>query len=151
MGSAASAGKGERHKEGWKTQAARMPEVEKQSAVASEGSGESLEKPGGLSFEVVLEEAEGGREPSKVNGSFNFGEACSGGEEKRGGSCGEGGGGGKGSCLSFGAFGKTFCFSPYSLQLTIIQPITHQSQLSFKLNLVHLTLAPTKYQLAVGL
>ena len=29
-----------------------MPEVEKQSAVASEGSGESLEKPGGLSFEV---------------------------------------------------------------------------------------------------
>merc|ERR1712107_105882 len=35
----------------------RMPEVEKQSAVASEGSGESLEKPGGLSFEVVLEEA----------------------------------------------------------------------------------------------
>merc|ERR1712062_762259 len=37
--------------------AARMPEVEKQSAVASEGSGESLEKPGGLSFEVVLEEA----------------------------------------------------------------------------------------------
>merc|ERR1712212_570405 len=40
-----------------KTQAARMPEVEKQSAVASEGSGESLEKPGGLSFEVVLEEA----------------------------------------------------------------------------------------------
>merc|ERR1719339_481357 len=47
----------ERHKEGWKTQAARMPEVEKQSAVASEGSGESLEKPGGLSFEVVLEEA----------------------------------------------------------------------------------------------
>ena len=30
----------------------RMPEVEKQSAVASEGSGESLEKPGGLSFEV---------------------------------------------------------------------------------------------------
>merc|ERR1712055_613635 len=55
--SAASAGKGERHKEGWKTQAARMPEVEKQSAVASEGSGESLEKPGGLSFEVVLEEA----------------------------------------------------------------------------------------------
>merc|ERR1711990_750634 len=57
MGSAASAGKGERHKEGSKTQAARMPEVEKQSAVASEGSGESLEKPGGLSFEVVLEEA----------------------------------------------------------------------------------------------
>merc|ERR1712004_889162 len=37
--------------------ATRMPEVEKQSAVASEGSGESLEKPGGLSFEVVLEEA----------------------------------------------------------------------------------------------
>ena len=30
----------------------RMPEVEKQSAVASEGGGESLEKPGGLSFEV---------------------------------------------------------------------------------------------------
>merc|ERR1711879_836275 len=27
------------------------------SAVASEGSGESLEKPGGLSFEVVLEDA----------------------------------------------------------------------------------------------
>merc|ERR1712032_710657 len=95
MGSAASAGKGERHKEGSKTQAARMPEVEKQSAVASEGSGESLEKPGGLSFEVVLEEvrakkasvseAEGSRESSKINGSFNFGEACSGGKEKRGG------------------------------------------------------------------
>merc|ERR1719323_1329881 len=34
-----------------------MPEIEKQSAVASEGSGESLEKPGGLSFGVVLEEA----------------------------------------------------------------------------------------------
>merc|ERR1719249_476390 len=34
-----------------------MPEVEKQSAVASEGSGESLEKPGGLAFEVVLEDA----------------------------------------------------------------------------------------------
>ena len=32
----------------------RMPEVEKQSAVASEGSGESLEKPGGLSFEVTF-------------------------------------------------------------------------------------------------
>merc|ERR1711971_144268 len=44
-------------KQGSKIQAARMPEVEKQSAVASEGSGESLEKPGGLSFEVVLEEA----------------------------------------------------------------------------------------------
>merc|ERR1711928_86432 len=57
MGSAASAGKGERHKEGSNTGAARMPEVEKQSAVASERSGESLEKPGGLSFEVVLEEA----------------------------------------------------------------------------------------------
>jgi len=57
MGSAASAGKGERHKQGSKTLVARMPEVEKQSAVASEGSGESLEKPGGLSFEVVLEEA----------------------------------------------------------------------------------------------
>merc|ERR1711971_170145 len=58
MGSAASASKGERHKQGSKTRAARiyrMPEVEKQSAVASEG--ESLEKPGGLSFEVVLEEA----------------------------------------------------------------------------------------------
>merc|ERR1711872_166541 len=35
----------------------RMPEVEKQSAVASEGSGESLEKPGGLAFQVVLEDA----------------------------------------------------------------------------------------------
>merc|ERR1712106_1052062 len=54
MGSAASAGKEERQKER-KTRASRMPEVEKQSAVASEG--ESLEKPGGLSFEVVLEEA----------------------------------------------------------------------------------------------
>merc|ERR1712212_1405127 len=54
---AASAGKEERHKEGSKTQGARMPEVEKQSAVASEGSGESLEKPGGLAFEVVLEDA----------------------------------------------------------------------------------------------
>merc|ERR1712226_756231 len=53
MGSAASVGKEERQK----SFAARMPEVEKQSAVASEGSGESLEKPGGLSFEVVLEEA----------------------------------------------------------------------------------------------
>merc|ERR1712212_1037184 len=57
MGSAASAGKEERHKEGSKTEGARMPEVEKQSAVASEGSGESLEKPGGLAFEVVLEDA----------------------------------------------------------------------------------------------
>merc|ERR1712083_545487 len=58
MGSAASASKEERHKnELSETPAARMPEVEKQSAVASEGSGESLEKPGGLSFEVVLEEA----------------------------------------------------------------------------------------------
>merc|ERR1712066_221004 len=58
MGSAASASKEERHNnELLETPAARMPEVEKQSAVASEGSGESLEKPGGLSFEVVLEEA----------------------------------------------------------------------------------------------
>merc|ERR1712038_418507 len=58
MGSAASASKEERHNnELSETPAARMPEVEKQSAVASEGSGESLEKPGGLSFEVVLEEA----------------------------------------------------------------------------------------------
>merc|ERR1711944_325838 len=53
MGSAASVSEEERQK----TRATRMPEVEKQSAVASEGSGESLEKPGGLSFEVVLEEA----------------------------------------------------------------------------------------------
>merc|ERR1712038_890983 len=45
--------------------ATRMPEVEKQSAVASEGSGESLEKPGGLSFEVVLEEAKI-KEPPKI-------------------------------------------------------------------------------------
>merc|ERR1712241_496108 len=58
MGSAASASKEERHNnELSETLEARMPEVEKQSAVASEGSGESLEKPGGLSFEVVLEEA----------------------------------------------------------------------------------------------
>merc|ERR1712037_492371 len=48
-----------------KPRAARMPEVEKQSAVASEGSGESLEKPGGLSFEVVLEEAKI-KEPPKL-------------------------------------------------------------------------------------
>merc|ERR1712018_712514 len=53
MGSAASVSEEDRQK----TRATRMPEVEKQSAVASEGSGESLEKPGGLSFEVVLEEA----------------------------------------------------------------------------------------------
>merc|ERR1712133_175299 len=53
MGRAASVSEEERQK----TRATRMPEVEKQSAVASEGSGESLEKPGGLSFEVVLEEA----------------------------------------------------------------------------------------------
>merc|ERR1712141_638048 len=63
MGSAASAGKEERQKEGSKTRATRMPEVEKQSAVASEG--ESLEKPGGLSFGVVLEEAKI-KEPPKI-------------------------------------------------------------------------------------
>merc|ERR1712010_175579 len=66
MGSAASASKEERHNnELSETLEARMPEVEKQSAVASEGSGESLEKPGGLSFEVVLEEAKI-KEPPKL-------------------------------------------------------------------------------------
>merc|ERR1712062_170001 len=45
--------------------ATRMPEVEKQSAVAVASEGESLEKPGGLSFEVVLEEAKI-KEPPKI-------------------------------------------------------------------------------------
>jgi len=69
------------------------------------------------------EEAEGGRKPSKVNGSFNFGEARSGGEEERGGSCeeskrewtrGEGGGGeaGRRRMRSFKPSKTTFCFSP---------------------------------------
>merc|ERR1711942_387878 len=38
----------------WKN-TTRMPEVDKQTSLAQDG--ESLEKPGGLSFEVVLEEA----------------------------------------------------------------------------------------------
>merc|ERR1712223_2294249 len=157
--------------------ATRMPEVEKQSAVASEGSGESLEKPGGLSFEVVLEEAKIKEAPKlecpstpapsvediekrlkeaenrrKSMEASTLEKLAQEEKKERGGPRGEGGRK-RGGCLKSFEASKTFCFflfAVFKLQLNHQQPyppLNHFVHQGCDLD-VYYTLEPPK--LAVG-